>query len=93
VRARDIKDKRIYLEGLVYVAEVHMLDGRVISCGRHMTLKAAQKELTRYPSDVFEGYDDPTKVYKVMQAPRSHFQSRPRKKKIPYTRLYDRRIK
>jgi hypothetical protein len=59
--ARDIKDKRIEVAGVAFVAEVHLMDGVVIPAGRHLTLKGAQKELAKYPPDVFGGYDDPTR--------------------------------
>jgi len=58
--ARDIKDKRITKAGLAFVCEVYLYDGRVIDAGRHLTLYAAQKALSRFPNDVFEGSDDPS---------------------------------
>jgi len=59
--ARDIKDKRIELVGQVFVAEVHLMNGVVIPCGRHLTLYSAQVALAKYPPDVFEGVDDPNR--------------------------------
>lgn len=88
---RDVKDKRIERAGLAYVASVHVYDGRVISAGRHITMRSAQIALSKYPNDVFEGCDDPTrsresfKEKKPRKAPH-------RRKEVPYTRLYDRRI-
>ena len=93
----DIKDKRIIKEGLTFVAEVHWFDGGVVSAGRHMSMKAAQKALSKYPNDVFEGFDNPSgeralqhmdyvKEKQKIFAPRSRS-----KKETDYTRLYDKR--
>ena len=56
---KDVKDKRILVKGLAFNAEVHWYDGTVTSAGLHATLKAAQKALSRYPDDVWAGYDEP----------------------------------
>jgi len=93
---RDIKDKRITVAGLAYVAEVYLWCGRLISAGRHLTLTSAQRALDKYPPDVFEGYDNPAKFAGVVEnrkATKKH-QPKPyrRKNNDEYVRLYDRRI-
>jgi hypothetical protein len=95
----DIKDKRIILKGLAYIAEVHWYDGKMTSAGNHATMKAAQRALAKYPDDVFDGYDNPSsdKALAFMEYVRmknNHkFLSKPRRKHYPaYERLYDRRI-
>ena len=92
-----IKDKRIIRAGLAYVAEVHLNSGHVIDAGRHLTLIAAQRSLARYPSDVFEGNDNPAKTRESdkKRKKRTGLASRRphrRKNDGEYTRLFDRRI-
>ena len=55
--SRDVKDKSITLEAFKYRAHVAYYDGRVVDCGLHESLKAAQKVLRKYPRDVWDGYD------------------------------------
>lgn len=95
----SIKDKRIILKGLAYIAEVHWYCGRVTSAGHHATLKAAQAALAKYPNDVFEGYDNPssdkamTLMNEIRRQTESPYRGRPRRKNLPsYERLYDRRV-
>jgi hypothetical protein len=97
---KDVKDKRILVQGLVFAAEVHWYDGTVTSAGLHATLKAAQKALAMYPDDVFDGYDNPSSdratahMETVRKENKVVFHTRPRRKELPnYERLYDRRVR
>jgi len=102
--ARDVKDKRIMVAGLAFVAEIHLMNGVVIPGGRHLTLRAAQKVLSKYPADVFEGFDDPSRLLSKEIRKRSPGSMRDRYQAAtrqirseaecanwdqPYTRLYD----
>lgn len=99
----NLKDKRIVKEGLVYVAEVHWYDGHVTHVGRFTTLKLAQKALSKFPSDVFEGFDNPSgeramahmdSVRKERRPPPPRPRARSKKKQLPeYVRLYDKRCR
>lgn len=55
--SRDIKDKSITLENFQFRAHVAYYDGRLIDCGLHASLPAAQKVLAKFPRDVWDGYD------------------------------------
>jgi len=91
---RDIKDKRIFKAGLAFVAEVEFSNGNVTGAGRHLTLVSAQKALAKYPPDVFEGNDDPTKTKRLdkkRQLNLKPYQRPRRKEQGEYIRLYDRR--
>ena len=88
-----VKDKRIERSGLAYIATVDWWDGSVTNAGRHATMKAAQKALEGYPSDVFEGYDDPAgdASLRVMDNARREHRSRPKRRTLKeYIRLYER---
>jgi hypothetical protein len=92
---RDIKDKRIEVAGPAFIARVELWCGRLIGCGRHLTLVSAQKALAKYPPDVFEGYDNPAKMDDVTENRKPAATAPPptrRKNNQEYTRLYDRRI-
>jgi len=93
--AREIKDRRIIRAGLAYVAEVHLYNGAVIGAGRHLTLISAQRSLSKYPSEVFEGNDDPTRAKRNKKRPHGTdlrpYQSH-RRQCDNYLRLYDRRV-
>jgi hypothetical protein len=106
---RDIKDKRIELCGVVYVASVHLWDGQVISAGRHAGLSGAQRMLAKFPSDVFEGHDNPAGEYATaVEDAKTEIKRRDSYEKnqirlllqsiakpdpSPYERLYDRRCR
>ena len=62
--SRDVKDKSITLEHFQFRAHVAYYDGRVVDCGLHATLPAAQKVLARFPRDVWDGYDKDDFRYK-----------------------------
>jgi len=62
--SRDVKDKSITLEHFQYRAHVAYYDGRVLDCGLHATLPAAQKVLAKYPRDVWDGFDKEDYRYK-----------------------------
>lgn len=53
----DVKDKSITLENFQFRAHVAYYDGRVVDCGLHATLPAAQRVLLKYPRDVWDGYE------------------------------------
>lgn len=62
--SRDVKDKSITLENFQYRAHVAYYDGRIVDCGLHLTLPAAQKVLAKYPRDVWDGYGTNDSRYK-----------------------------
>ena len=97
---RDIKDKRIELCGQAYVASILMMNGGVLNCGRHLSLKSAQKALAKYPPDVFEGNDNPAAQQDTAKYGRTplrdeeeyaNWETPRRKRSHDYTRLFDRR--
>lgn len=62
--SNDVKDKNIRMEGGKYRARVEYYDGRIINCGLFDTLVLAQKELAKFPRDVWEDYDTSDFRYK-----------------------------
>ena len=52
----DVKDKRITLENWKFRAKVEFYTGQITDCGLFESLKIAQKELEKYPPDVWDGY-------------------------------------
>lgn len=84
----DVKDKNIRLEGFQYRARVEYYNGKVIDCGLFETLPQAQKELLKYPRDVWDGYDKDDYRYKepefyVRKTPRHSKALRPRQRSLP----------
>jgi len=53
----DVKDKHIMLENFKFRARVCYYNGNILDCGLFETLVKAQKELRKYPRDVWDGYE------------------------------------
>ena len=64
LNSRDVKDKSITLENFKFRAHVAYYDGRIVDCGLFETLSLAQRELRKYPRDVWDGYDKDDFRYK-----------------------------
>ena len=57
LNSADVKDKNIRLENFKYRANVEYYSGRMINCGLFESLYGAQRELKKYPPDVWDGFD------------------------------------
>lgn len=60
-----MKDKHIVLsKDYRYRAEVCYYDGSTVDCGVFDTLRQAQRELEKYPPDVWDGFAHTDKRYR-----------------------------